>query len=123
MNDQTKMWIYAIGGGVILALIAAKMANAQTPSTSTKLVGGGGKVGGDGTAPPACASVQITTSSGALNVRAEPNSSSSKVGDVGSGSIVEVDQAVEGESVNGTTIWYHLKDGSGYISGAYSRCV
>jgi hypothetical protein len=122
MNDQTKMWIYAIGGGVILALIAAKAANAQS---LPKRSGGGGLItGGNGNNNNAgCASVIITTTSGPLSVRAEPTTSSSKVGEIGSGATVEVDAQVEGQSVSGTTTWYHLKDNSGYISGAYSRCV
>jgi hypothetical protein len=122
MNDQTKMWIYAIGGGVILALIAAKAANAQS---LPKRSGGGGliTVGNGNNNNAGCASVIITTTSGPLSVRAEPTTSSSKVGEIGSGATVEVDKQVEGDPVSGTTVWYHLKDGSGYISGAFSRCV
>lgn len=121
MNDNTKLWIYAIGGGVILALIAAKAANAQSlPKKS-----GGGLItgGGNNNNNAGCASVVITTVSGPLSVRAEPSTSSSKVGEIGSGATVDVDEQVEGDSVNGVTVWYHLKDNTGYISGAYSRCV
>jgi hypothetical protein len=76
-----------------------------------------------GNPPAGCVNVLITTVSDSLTVRAAPNTTSRPVGTVARGATVAVDAQVTGESVSGNTTWYHLADGRGYISGAFSRCV
>lgn len=50
-------------------------------------------------------------------VRAEPNTTASVVATLRANTVLDVIAAVDGESVSGSTVWYHinLRSGAGYI--------
>ena len=133
MTPEQKKMMYLVGGGLLLAALffKPKTANASTGG-STKVIGvggnppGGNPPGGNpvtptSTAPP-CVTVTITTVVDPINIRVNPTQFSEKVGEVPLGSTIDVDSQIVGEDVLGNNIWYHLKDGRGWISSYYAAC-
>jgi uncharacterized protein YgiM (DUF1202 family) len=121
----SALFLVAAGGAALYLLLRKK-----APATSSKPTGGDplgvDPVGSD----PAglvgagtCASVVITTATDSLTIRADATTSSRAVGTVAKGATVAVDRSVTGQSANGSTTWYHLADGRGFIAGGYCRCV
>jgi len=72
----------------------------------------------NGSSKPICLG---TVTADSLNVRSQPTSTSSIVGSVPNGRVLNLQSKVTGESVSGNTNWYLLHDGSGYVSGYYVR--
>jgi hypothetical protein len=124
----TGLLLSLVAGGALLYLLLRKKEPAKAlppggkpPIGSDPLGIGTGTDTGTGTG--ACASVVITTVTDSLTIRADATTASRAVGTVAKGATVAVDRSVTGQSANGSTTWYHLADGRGFIAGGYSRCV
>lgn len=73
-----------------------------------------------------CPNVKVTTpASMSLNIRSAANSSSNVVGKLNRGMVVSKVGEVQGESVDGNTLWYEIESlaGDGYISAAWAECT
>lgn len=73
-----------------------------------------------------CPRVRVVVAAGAtLNVRPEPSTAQAPVGTLANGSIVDKIADVQGESVNGSTLWYQISSPnvSGYVSSTYAECT
>ena len=86
--------------------------------------GNGGNGGGDPLAE--CPRVKVVVEAGlVLNVRPDPSTAGEPVGTLPNNAIVDVLQIVDGESVDGNTTWYEIKEGDlqGYVSGFFAVCT
>lgn len=72
-----------------------------------------------------CPRLQVTGTGGSLNVRPEANTNRAPLGTLDEGERVNRIATVDGQAINGVTTWYRMTNGSltGYVSGAYVRCV
>lgn len=73
-------------------------------------------------APAKNASVEarvVGTGTNGLRVREKPTTGSLQVGTLEEGATVIIDCQIEGESINGNTVWDHIPDQRGYVSDAY----
>lgn len=77
--------------------------------------------------PPAdCTRVRVVNTGGdTLNIRPDPSTGQSPVGSLNAGSVVDVLARVDGQSINGVTVWFQIQTSSltGFISGAFAACV
>jgi hypothetical protein len=132
MTPEQKKMMYLVGGGLLLAALFFKPKKANASTGGGIVIGGGTKppggdvVGGNPVTPnsdgPPCLTVTITTQVDPLNIRSQASQFSDKVGEVPRGSTIDVDSQVVGEDVFANNIWYHLKDGRGWISSYYTAC-
>ncbi len=86
----------------------------------------GGMAGGGGTTPDPCPRVKVEVSAGStLNVRPTPSTAQAPIGKLGSGEIVQVLAQVQGEVVNGNTLWFQIATPllNGYISAEFASCT
>jgi hypothetical protein len=115
----------AAGGTAGQAGAAGAAGNGGTAASAG--AGGSGNEAGTGGAPGNdCPRVRIKVAVGAsLNVRPQPNTSEPAVGNLPNGAIVDVVSQMQGQDVNGTTLWFEITYGtiSGYISAAYAECT
>ncbi len=58
-----------------------------------------------------------------LNVRPTPSTELEPVGSVVHGAIVDTVAAVQGEAVEGNTLWYQIVAPAGYVSGQFVACT
>jgi murein DD-endopeptidase MepM/ murein hydrolase activator NlpD len=60
-----------------------------------------------------------------LNVRPDPSTANPPIGSLQNGTIVTVIDEVQGEAVEGNTLWFHIEylDTSGYVSGVFAACT
>jgi len=58
-----------------------------------------------------------------LNVRPTPSTEQEPVASLPHGAIVEVVTAVQGESIEGNTLWYQIAAPAGYVSGVFVECT
>lgn len=60
-----------------------------------------------------------------LNVRPDPSTAGEPIGSLGNGTLVEVIDQVQGESIEGNTLWFHIVylGGEGYVSGVFAECT
>ncbi len=90
-------------------------------TSKNKCAGGGGGNGGGSGGGSGGVSATVNTSGIDLTIRAEPSTSSAKVGSVGDGDKVTITCQIHGSSVTGTygtsTLWDFI--GEGYIADAY----
>jgi murein DD-endopeptidase MepM/ murein hydrolase activator NlpD len=73
-----------------------------------------------------CPRVRVVTEAGeVLNVRPDPSTANETIGTLPNNAIVEVIDEVQGEAVEGNTLWFHIAylDGDGYVSGVFAECT
>jgi murein DD-endopeptidase MepM/ murein hydrolase activator NlpD len=60
-----------------------------------------------------------------LNVRPDPSTAAEPIGSLGNGTLVDVIEQVQGESIEGNTLWFHIDylGASGYVSGVFAECT
>jgi hypothetical protein len=60
-----------------------------------------------------------------LNVRPDPSTAADPIGSLANGTIVDVIDEVQGESIEGNTLWFHIVylGGDGYVSGVFAECT
>jgi murein DD-endopeptidase MepM/ murein hydrolase activator NlpD len=58
-----------------------------------------------------------------LNVRSTPSTELEPIGKLVHGEIVETVAAVQGESIDGNTLWYQIAAPAGYVSGQFVECT
>ncbi len=86
----------------------------------------GGAVGSGGAGPDPCPRVKVEVSAGStLNVRPTPSTAQAPIGALSAGEIVQVLAQVQGEAVNGSTLWFQIATPvlSGYISAEFASCT
>ncbi|MDP2341594.1 MAG: CHAP domain-containing protein [Deltaproteobacteria bacterium] len=74
---------------------------------------------------PVCATLKVTTGGDApLNVRAQPDATSTRRGELSSDVVVERLDTVNGQVIEGTSAWHEIRQGGlqGFVSGAYMAC-
>lgn len=87
---------------------------------------GAGAGGGGGASPDPCPRVRVDVPGGeVLNVRPTPSTDGAPVGTLPDGSLADVLDQVEGESVDGNTLWFHVEKGSleGFVSAVFAACT
>lgn len=74
--------------------------------------------------PDPCPRVEVIESSGA-EIRDQAKLSGNIVVELGEGSVLEKLDEVEGDTVAGTQIWYHVASpgGDGFVAGGHVRCT
>ncbi|HMR10230.1 MAG TPA: SH3 domain-containing protein [Polyangiaceae bacterium] len=86
----------------------------------------GGTAGSGGAGPDPCPRVKVEVSAGStLNVRPTPSTAQAPIGALSAGEIVQVLAQVQGEAVNGSTLWFQIATPvlSGYISAEFASCT
>jgi len=78
--------------------------------------------------PPAdtCPRIRVVTPPAEpLNVRPDPSTAAEPIGSLGNGSIVDVLDEVQGESIEGNTLWFHIAylASDGYVSAVFAECT
>lgn len=78
--------------------------------------------------PPAepCPFVRVVDTGGiALNVRPDPSRAQAPVGALPEGEVVERVREVQGEAIDGVSLWYEIRSPrvSGYVFSRYAACV
>jgi hypothetical protein len=58
-----------------------------------------------------------------LNVRPTPSTEQEPVGSLVHGQIVDTVAAVQGEAIEGNTLWYQIAAPAGYVSGVFVECT
>lgn len=58
-----------------------------------------------------------------LNVRPTPSTEQEPVGSLVHGQIVDTVAAVQGEAIQGNTLWYQIAAPAGYVSGVFVECT
>jgi murein DD-endopeptidase MepM/ murein hydrolase activator NlpD len=58
-----------------------------------------------------------------LNVRPDPSTAQPPVASLPHGAIVDTVAAVQGESIEGDTLWYQIAAPAGYVSGVFVECT
>lgn len=58
-----------------------------------------------------------------LNVRPTPSTAEAPIDSLPHGAIVEVVMPVQGESIEGNTLWYQIVEPAGFVSGAFVECT
>ncbi len=83
---------------------------------------GSGGAGGEDTCPRVRADVPPGTP---LNVRPDPSTTNEPVGALQSGAIVDVVAQVQGESIDGNTLWYQIASPglAGYVFSGFAVCT
>ncbi len=74
---------------------------------------------------PVCDSLKVETDNNAtLNVRKSASASAERLGSLNAGDVVTRVGTVDGQSIEGTTVWHKVKKGSleGFVSGAFIGC-
>ncbi|NUP12763.1 MAG: M23 family metallopeptidase [Polyangiaceae bacterium] len=101
-------------------------------SNASTMSGGQGGVadgaGGTGGEAPVdmCPRVRVQVTPGnSLNVRPEASTAGDPVGSLPNNAVVDVVSQVQGEAVEGETLWFQISSPSvnGFISAAYSECT
>ncbi len=90
------------------------------------IAGGGGSAGAGGVAGGSndCPRAKVAVSGGnTLNVRPTPSTAQEPVAELNDGDIVDVLAQVQGESVQGTSLWFQIAQPSGYITSAFASCT
>lgn len=73
-----------------------------------------------------CPRVRITVGSGTtLNVRPTPSTAEAPIGSLPNNAIVDVIEAVEGETIDGSSLWFHIVTDTldGYVFGGFAECT
>jgi murein DD-endopeptidase MepM/ murein hydrolase activator NlpD len=76
--------------------------------------------------PSDCPRVRVLVGSGeVLNVRPTPSTMEEPLGSLPNNAIVDVLEAVEGEEIDGTTLWFHIATDTldGYVFGGFVECT
>ncbi len=86
------------------------------------IAGDGGSAGAGGSND--CPRAKVAVSGGnTLNVRPTPSTAQEPVAELNDGDIVDVLAQVQGESVQGTSLWFQIAQPSGYITSAFASCT
>lgn len=88
--------------------------------------GSGGSSSSGPTLPANCPRVKVTVPSGqVLNVRPGPSTQGAPVGTLDSGAIVDALALVEGETLDGNSLWFQIKSPSvaGYVWSGLVQCT
>ncbi len=75
---------------------------------------------------PVCDSLEVATDAGVpVNVRADHDSATRKLGELSSGAVVQRLDTRNGEKISFTSAWHQVRKGSltGWVSGAYLACA
>ena len=72
-----------------------------------------------------CPRVRVVSPDDVLNVRPDPSTTGTPIGTLANGTIVTKISEVEGESIDGNTLWFEIDylGQSGFISGAFAECT
>ncbi|MCX4240943.1 M23 family metallopeptidase [Paraliomyxa miuraensis] len=76
--------------------------------------------------PNDCPRVRVMVASGeVLNVRPTPSTAQAPIGTLPNNAIVDVIEEVEGEEIDGITLWFHIATDSldGYVFGGFAECT
>lgn len=76
--------------------------------------------------PNECPRVRVVVAAGeTLNVRPMPSTAQAPIGSLANNAIVDVIEQVEGESIDGTTLWFHIANDmlDGYVFGGLVECT
>ncbi len=72
-----------------------------------------------------CPRVRVVTPGEVLNVRPDPSTAGTPIGTLPDGTIVTVISEVEGESIEGNTLWFEIDyfGQPGFVSGVFAECT
>lgn len=76
--------------------------------------------------PNDCPRVRVAVAAGeTLNVRPMPSTAQAPIGSLPNAAIVDVIEQVEGEEIDGTTLWFHIATDTldGYVFGGLVECT
>lgn len=98
----------------------------STTTDTMTTTGAEGGMGGEGGAPADdCPRARVVTPGEVLNVRPDPSTQGAPVGTLSDGTLVDVIEQVQGESVDGNDVWLHIEKGAldGYVSAVFAECT
>jgi hypothetical protein len=116
-------------GGATTASDATTMPGDDASSTSSTSVEPGSSE--DTAAPPDlpavddCPRVRVVSPEEVLNVRPDPSTAGTPIGQLADGTIVSVIAEAQGEAIEGDTLWYEIDyfGQSGFVSGVFVECT
>lgn len=108
------------GGLAAFALLPALACGDADDGSDLGGRGAAGAAGANGAATNTSVEARVVgTGASGLRVREKPTTASLQVGTLKEGAVVIIDCQIEGESVNGNTLWDHVPSERGYVSDVY----